>query len=238
MQKFYHNKKAMAMTTIIVMVTMAILSFVIVLDLYGSVTKNVDDAFPYLKECKITLGVEKAVDDINYIARMVNDVCYTVYLDDLREMRRPEEKTKFVANRMAQSFWVTWEGTQGLFDSDGAFQNAGFDCIILFDLDYSQPDRDQTISKIDIRNFLMSENYGETGKTYNSYLQGKNYNSKWVVYDDLVPGENYGVAIMNPHGGSLLIGDNEDPSLNTVIIFATTENLLNNKCELRRGTTE
>jgi hypothetical protein len=207
------------MNGMLVSIILALLVFGVTISIYASTEKKVSNMKPYLIECKLTLGADLLTQDISWLIGKVEDACYTVRLDNLNDFRRPSDIMTFSANRMAQAWGVTWDGSKNLFDEDGGafFQSAGHNCRIFFDLDYTHPKYKGTIPAQEFLDFLTKENYSDTGITYSEYLQGKTGNGAFFIADKIEPGKHYVVSIMSSHQAKISFFEKDYLAQNSLV---------------------
>lgn len=199
---FSHNKKGAAWSRPILDLTLVLVTAAILFTVTTGFIEKSENITPYLTECKATLGLEKIFDAVN-LGSLVNDACYTLKLGDLNKIKNIDDKKRFITNRLVQVSDATWGGTKNLFDTDSVLQEAGIDCRSFFELDYSAPVREESISFEELQKFLIKEYYGDTGQTYSQILRGKKDNVAWWIMDNLEPGETYAVSLFNPRAVSV-----------------------------------
>lgn len=253
----YHKK---AQTSSIPKIIFFALTAVVLIVVFNSSVRQIGEDIPDLALCKATLGLDIGTDEISWLADKIENTCTTVNLDDLKDIKRSDKKKQFIANRMAQSYWVTWEGKTDLWDTkEGALaQLPGYDCLTLFKLDYRTPKEEQIISKEQLNEYIIKETYTLRGQTYKSYIT-EEQTGTWFIANDLEPGKQYAVSVLNPHKAEVTILDNTIGSLwgiglfiadpidnaieeeieevynggkqeKTIILFSDLETALENKC--------
>jgi len=199
MRIYFSNKKAMMSRLTSIILALAV--FLVLTSIYISIPKKLSDSKPYLLECKLTLGLDAMTKDFSWIRNKIGNTCQTVKLDNLNDLRTPSDIKRYTANRMAQAWSITWEGKKNLWaPEDGVLGRlGGYDCMILFDLDYTHPKYPVTISQADFYSFLTKEIYSVSGTPYVEYLQGKKENGAFLIQQDITDGNNYAISILNPH---------------------------------------
>lgn len=190
-----HNKKG-SLTTIIYII-LAIVSFLFVTTL---VVKGMNrDYIDETQICKATLLLDAKTNSIPYISSELNAKCRTIPIEDLRTFQREDQIKRFIANRMAEAWNMVHEGrVKELWTSKG-FGAAGYNCFVVFDIDFTDPAYKTNISAENLTEYFITEEHPEKEISYHQYVNTYGGDGMWIFGEDLEPGYHYAISVRSPH---------------------------------------